>query len=313
VGALLPATSSDQLVRYLSDVGMFDTSYAAAWELGRNLTLRSDKVAVSLFNWKRANAQYLQQAGQSADYLPFAPNNSIGPDFPQIVTQWFNDLLVLKNVPFQYLVPREEMLPVNSLRFFKIDLNWLECLLDGAFSVGRVTAADVNQDNDSRNSGQVPLAPVYSGFLLRSPVVSGWPNLGVQGYAVAVPDDEATNYIPSVPPVPMLRMERLSDDILLCIFDGAVQTVDIHEHPDAIHFGVDTTAPEDITSYNKYLRNAQGDMSTTATPLPWKNDSSDKRTLDINSLAGTAAATNSALFGVAMIEGVEKVRFMAAT
>jgi hypothetical protein len=312
LGSLLPATSSDQLVRYLSDVGMFDTSYAAAWELGRNLTLRSDKVAVSLFNWKRANAQYLQQAGQSVDYLPFAPNN-IGPDFPGIVTQWFSDLLVLKNVPFQYLVPREEMLPVNSLRFFDIDLNWLECLLDGAFSVGRVTAADVNQDNDSRNTGLVPTAPVYSGFLLRSPVVSGWPNLGVEGYDVVVPDDEATNYIPTAPPITMLRMERLSNDILLCIFDGAIQTVDIHEHPDAIHFGVDVTKPEDITTYNKCLRDAQGNLSTTPTPLPWKNGSNDKRTLDINSLAGTATATNSALFGVAMIEGVEKVRFLKAS
>lgn len=306
----LPVRTSDELGRYFSDVGMFDTTYAAAWELGRLLTLRSKKVSVSLFNWKRRNAQQTRQAEHAVTHLPFAPDHSIAPNFPEQVTQWLEDLLVLKHVPFHYLVPREEMLPVNSLRFFHIDINWLECLLDGAFSVGRVTSADVDQDGKDRKAGDMPSAKTYSGFLLRSPVVTGWPNLGVEAYTQAVAASEG--YLPQeVLPAKCLRFDRVGVDVLLCIFEGEIKTVDIHEHPETIHFGVDTGSdPTIIANYTKKLRYKNGEPRTPAVKLNWKHKLRDKRTLDIADLAKTADANNSAEFGVTMIEGVEKVRFI---
>ena len=304
----LPARTSDELLRYLSDVGMFDTTYAAAWELGRMLTLRSKKVSVSLFNWKRAHAQQLQQAESVISHLPFAPDHSIAPDFPEQVSQWFDELLGLNHVPFHYLVPREEMLPSNSLRFFTVDNNWLECLLDGAFSVGRVSSADVRRDEKSRQAGHVPKALTYTGFLLRSPVVSGWPHLGVEAYTQVVAPSDGD--VPEgTPRARSLRFDRVGEDLLFALFEGEIRTIDIHEHPDTIHFGVDPGAdPSKPEQYSKRFRDLVSGNPGPPTPLSWK--STGKRTLNVIDLASKGKAVNSAEFGVTMIEGAEKVRFI---
>ena len=39
-------------------------------------------------------------------------------------------------VPFSYIVSSEEMLPNESIRFFHMDRNWLDALVDGALSTG---------------------------------------------------------------------------------------------------------------------------------------------------------------------------------
>jgi hypothetical protein len=302
----LPVRTSDELVRYFSDVGMFDTTYAAAWELGRMLTLRSKKVSVALFNWKRAFAQQTRQAGKNVSHLPFAPEYIV-PAFPAQVAEWFTELLSLIHVPFHYLVSREEMLPNNSLRFFHVDVNWLNCLLDGAFSIGRITSADIKQDAVARQSGNVPNAPVYSGFMLRSPVVSGWPNLLVEAYNQVVPVGD--DYLPAgITPAKLIRLDRLGEDVLLCLFEGEIKTIDIHEHAETIHFGVDAgDDPSNVKGYKKALRNKAGVLGEEK-DLVWKSE--EKHTLDISDLVNKGGAANSAEFGVAMIEGVEKVRFI---
>jgi hypothetical protein len=305
-----PVRNSDELARYFSDIGMFDTTYAAAWELGRLLTLRSKDVSISLFRWKRVHAHQVRRAETATSYLPFAPERGIAADFPQAARQWFDDLLCLKHVPFHYLVPREEMLPVNSLRFFHVDATWLECLLDGAFSVGRVSSADVRRDALARKAGNVPSAPTCSGFLLRSPVVTGWPNLGVEAYAEVVAAHEATEYVPTSSPAQCRRFARLGEDVLFCLFDGEIQTIDIHEHPETVHFGVDVGAdPTKLADYTKELRKLDGTKSGVTTQLTCKHGL-DGRALDIAALALAGGAKNSAEFGVTMIEGVEKVRFI---
>jgi len=305
----LPVRSSDELVRYHANIGMFDTSYAAAWELGRSLTLRS-KVGVSLFNWKRANAQQLKLAEAAVTHLPFAPDAGSPPAFPADVTAWFGELQTLQHVPFAYLVPLEAALPAGSLRFFTVDGTWLECLLDGAFSIGRVTSADATQDGTNQGTA-LPATPTYSGFLLRSPVVAGWPTLGVEAYDQAIPPNEAESYLPTAAPLTCVRMDRLAPDTLLCLFEGAIQAVDIHEHPDVIHFGVDMDDPNDVTTYFKQLHNPDGTQGgKLIKPLPWLRNSNAKRTIDIGALANQAGARDSAAFGVMMIEGVEKVRFL---
>jgi hypothetical protein len=108
-------------------------------------------------------------------------------------------------------------------------------------------------------------------------------------------------------------MERLAPDILFCLFEGDVQTVDIHEHPDAIHFGVDADDPGNMASYFKELRKPDGSESGVNTPLPWKNGSSNARAIDMADLASKESASASAQFAVAMIEGVEKVRLLRQT
>src|SRR5271169_137539 len=52
------------------------------------------------------------------------------------VTNWLGRLVLLYGVPFHYLVPEEEMLPSESIRFFYVDPIWIQCLVQGACSVG---------------------------------------------------------------------------------------------------------------------------------------------------------------------------------
>jgi hypothetical protein len=56
---------------------------------------------------------------------------------PEDLSKWLGRLRLLKGVPFNYLVPDERMLPPESIRFFYLDMNWVDSLLDGAFSIGR--------------------------------------------------------------------------------------------------------------------------------------------------------------------------------
>ena len=52
------------------------------------------------------------------------------------VLQWLTRLRLLEGVPFSYIVPSNEMLPNESIRFFHVDRNWLDALVDGALSTG---------------------------------------------------------------------------------------------------------------------------------------------------------------------------------
>ncbi len=68
-GTVTPcASAADELLIYDKDRGMFDASYAAAWELGRMLTLRNLRVATSLYHWKRDHVQSLNAARYLMDY-----------------------------------------------------------------------------------------------------------------------------------------------------------------------------------------------------------------------------------------------------
>lgn len=51
----IPALNADGLSRYDSQTGLFDASYAAAWQLGRLLALEDKAFSVSLYNWKMSS------------------------------------------------------------------------------------------------------------------------------------------------------------------------------------------------------------------------------------------------------------------
>jgi hypothetical protein len=86
-------------------------------------------------------------------------------------------------------VPDERMLPAESIRFFQIDPIWMECLVDGAFSIGRVLSKDRDRDKMHKDKlGNISPGRA-SGFMIRSDLVAGWPGLQVEGY------DEATETV----------------------------------------------------------------------------------------------------------------------
>ncbi|ATB44684.1 hypothetical protein [Corallococcus macrosporus] len=309
----LPVHGADALVRYSRETGMFDTAYAAAWELGRMLTLRNTSVSLALFNWKRSRSQHQIQQAQAAQarHLPRLAKR-VSTDMPGAVQTWFDGLARLEGIPFDYLVPDERMLPVESIRFFRVDPLWVQCLQDGAFSIGRVTDAHLEQDAD--NPAATPEKPL-SGLLLRSAVVSGWQGLRVDAFSSVVDDIGADG--PADKALTMLRMERLSPNVLLCLFDGVAETVDIHLKPETLHFGVDVPDQTPADSY-KHLRSlSTGEELTDTLRVPWQ--AAELGVLDIQTLARAfqqklgASTFTSAQFALEMMEGVQRVRFTCQT
>jgi hypothetical protein len=53
----IPVNGPDTCTAYNPDTGMFDVSYAAAWQIGRLLALQNGNFATALYNWKRSNTQ----------------------------------------------------------------------------------------------------------------------------------------------------------------------------------------------------------------------------------------------------------------
>jgi hypothetical protein len=255
--SVLPARHSDHLLRIDPRNGLIDVSYAAAWELGRMLTLRNERVAVALHQWKlshhrASHAEGERQADRDGNHAAtFHPMVGRHPDwtetepaFPGSVANWLGSLGRLENLPFNYLVPDERMLPVDSLRFFHLDSDWIACLLDGAFSIGRTLAVESWADDRHRD---VRLAehlnpPASAGFLLRSSIVSEWPGLIVEASRA-----DGT-------PCDVVRLDRLSPDLLLGLFavpdapPESVAWVDFSLHPGTLHLAEPSTNRADESS-----------------------------------------------------------------
>ena len=317
----LPVRAADELLRYDSSTGLFDSSYAAAWQLGRMLTLQNQRLAIELFNWKRENAQNLKQLQQQIINPPFRSYQQVQQEMttpPEAIADWFYNLEIMRGIPFNYLMPDERLLPAESIRFFWVDSVWVDCLQDGAFSVGRVTPSDVKQDAKMGSTRALLSGDrTITGCILRSQVVSGWPDLLVDAYDTVVEDlgfiapDEAN-------PLVRLRMEKLAPDVLICLFKGEVKTVDIHQTPEGMHFGLD--APSDESDkFTKNLRNLYGEGSDDLIiqDIPWHDQTEGivnisamvdqmKNLLQLSEDSGFT----SAQFGLQMIEGVQKVRFI---
>jgi hypothetical protein len=161
-------------------------------------------------------------------------------------------------VPFNHLVPDERLLPPESIRFFYLDRNWLEVMLDGALSIGMHSSRDTlyqnlvvqvittavqarihtmresllgNKNHIKQAAGNNSQAPV-AGLLIRSAVVSGWPGLEVRAYRHSADSGYSE-------PIGLLRMDRMAADVLLCIFNQVPAWIEINEPKEGLHFGVD--------------------------------------------------------------------------
>jgi len=345
----VPLADADAANAYNPQTGLFDVSYGAAWQVGQLLALQNTSFASTLYNWKRTTRQQdamdveAQLLGQKMDGVPIlgdffasrsarlanAQVNAVSAPPDEVVT-WLARLGLLNGVPFSYLVPDERMLPPESLRFFYLDLNWVDALVDGAFSIGRDTAAQLQADarpmptirsqvigrarafraratrvsNYANNAGQV------TGFLLRSKVVAGWPNLQANGYA----DIQGTMEIQK------LRFAQLAKDVMICLFDGVVQMVALHEPPDQLHAGVEGNAGHYTTTLRGVQGSAPGQQLSGSAAVPTRR--SDPQTIWI-AQASTNVLTalnappfsqqltvfTSAEFALEMIKGAVKVEF----
>jgi hypothetical protein len=199
---------------------------------------------------------------------------------------WLTRLRLLNGVPFAYLIPHEQFLPVESIRFFYVDRNWTDAAVDGALSVGTITSKDRAQlhsvykqlrarlDETERQEFQkrikvLPTVPVFgagdqraevtTGFLLRSRAVSGWPGLHVNAWTDR---SKATR-------VNIMRIERLAPAVLLVLLDGIPGFMTITEPRQGIQFGV----LSDGTRRKVPVRDSRGKETGEEVVIPFRTGS----------------------------------------
>ena len=157
------------------------------------------------------------------------------------VVEWLAQLRLLRGIPFEYLIPDEGLLRPETMRFFHLDRNWTDVIVEGALSAGTFgtrdrTVIESRRDEiraavDDAERGQWLQEPVTgsaatpAGFLLRSRAVSGWPALEAVGFR-------------NGKQLALLRMERLAPAVLLVIFDNIPDAVELREPRQGIQFGV---------------------------------------------------------------------------
>ncbi len=222
-------------------------------------------------------------------------------DLPEVMQQWLGSTCLLYGMPFNNLVIDDRMLPPESIRFFYLDHNWLDAMVDGVFSVGvhssrnaafiqlliqaiRETAEAEIPLVRSRLQGvpspqEVTLGGPMTGLLMRSAAVSGWPGLVVKAYGKSSEQDQ----------LPLLRMDRLAADVLICIFAGIPVNVEVAEPPEGLHFGIED---DDLIT----LRGLGYGNHTAGVPLKplanvtavyrKDNNNQNTRVLDINGMQG---------------------------
>jgi len=81
------------------------------------------------------------------------------------------------------------------------------------------------RDAVSRKTSTKSLKSPLEGFLLRSPLVRGWQGLEMK--AIGLEDE----------PLTPLRIDRLSPEIMLCIFSGRLKSIEVRQPPEGMHFG----------------------------------------------------------------------------
>lgn len=273
------------------------------------------------------------------------------------MADWLGRLKLLHGVPFNYLVPDNNMLPMESIRLFYMDSIWLDYLVEGALSLGRSTSGDSVHDQaflgevhhfsrfgvrDQRGNvlGHLsfhlnheekqllkasagPISPTekITGFLLRSGVVSGWEGLQVEAFS-----DEAGKQS-----CQLLRLDHLSANVLLCIFEGEAQHITIHEYPEVLHFGVKIMSADSYVKSLRYIvdqgEHKAGTQVNAAIAPPMdvsRHLRTGSRVLRMNDLANAmhtevkekiayTGSFSAAEFALEMVQGVQAVNFKIDT
>ncbi|RLU80119.1 hypothetical protein CTZ27_35280 [Streptomyces griseocarneus] len=232
------------------------------------------------------------------------PQTLLGQHAAQLLP-WLHSLNELRPVPFTHLVPDYAMLPDESLRFFHVDPTWLRFLQEGALSIGHsTTTTDADTVLERLVSTADHPTPV-AGILIRSSLVQGWPALTVTA------TDHTGRQLTS------LRHTQLDEAVLLCLFDGVPDILELAEPHQGLHFGIEDTGDLALRSL---------DPSSVGTQLPdpfekvketfLRQDSQGMEVLHVNDLAHALARVLGqpqpllpGQFALQMIKSPEKLAF----
>lgn len=290
-------------------------------------------------SWRSNNPLNFGSLEQS-EFSPVYPEifSNEPEELPADIKSWKEKLSLLYGVPFSNLIAHPELLPMESIRFFQIDNNWIFSLIEGALSLGRISTPDkahdlyyrplIHQQEPSlkkttqkstplkepeKAEGDEEIVPV-TGFLLRSVLIEGWPGL------------EVTAYSKENKQLPRLRLDKLSSNVLIGLFKGEICKITFQEPPETLHFGVDYSA-RNATPFFKELKHIRpqgrknpGDSidGASAPAVPFREENS--RVIDVTRLATDLRQSlikaqawdeispfTSAEFSLQMVEGTQKI------
>jgi hypothetical protein len=173
--------------------------------------------------------------------------------YPEEIADWIAQLKLLRGVPLSSLVGDEMQLPPESIRFFYVDESWTAQMINGALSIGthctkaerinnlfaetvrvsgkrnirspRKNSIHENQMQFYRENRTETEEVILTGFLMRSRLVKLWK--GLESSAV---DRNGTK-------LDILRMDQLSGETMICIYQGEITGLRIREPKEGLRFG----------------------------------------------------------------------------
>jgi hypothetical protein len=245
-------------------------------------------------------------------------------DMPPYMESFLAHLRLLVGVPFGYLVPDARLLPPESIRFFYLDRSWTDRVVDGAIAVGKIGTREqahhqahdpgVRQQLDQTErivrdlqrgkasftalrpapARNMPPGDVITGFLLRSYLVTGWPQMDVRAYSQVIQEhfERSSPQVTSLQ-LKTLRLEVLSPSIMIALFQGIPAMVTLDQPHHGIQFGV--APPNDPTKLMLELRKPDGEQLGQQVDVPLR--AGTRRVVDVLSL--WKAITNKGAAGLA--------------
>ncbi|KAH6991849.1 hypothetical protein EDB82DRAFT_553720 [Fusarium venenatum] len=192
-------------------------------------------------------------------------NTPVNPHYA-VVYSWVLDKIHLGNVPAHYLIPDPAFLPQETLRFFYLDTNWLDALVDGALSLANHWGAKPERDTtrtaikeainerlrtpDPALGGWHVQMPRY-GFLLRSHILTQFPDLSIDVKFSEKRENPAMMKVdpPANTPAqqPILVQKRIAPDTMYLLLDAAPPdlkriTLTLPPHQQCFKIGYNLTA-----------------------------------------------------------------------
>ncbi|KAL4922828.1 hypothetical protein BDW62DRAFT_196836 [Aspergillus aurantiobrunneus] len=195
-------------------IGLSYSAYHATYESREVLRQCFERAALEV-----ASALDIKDPTQPCA-IPYNEHNTPFNADWAIVLKWIVDRLYLSSIPAYYLITDSSHMPVEGIRFFKVDQQWMHALLDGALSLANhidrtddhvrdAILAAIKRYRDTpiaELDNSLPPFPEY-GCYVRSPLVVKFPDLRVE----AKTSSRAENLV-------LLRHEVVNTDTMLCLF-----------------------------------------------------------------------------------------------
>jgi hypothetical protein len=264
---------------------------------------------------------------------------------PEYVAAKLAQLRLLHDVPFAHLVPDAALLEPESLRFFALDSEWTDALIDGAQSVGATSVAEQAHHEATRAAGRAAAsselhavrdrlrgretaAPAaaqtgpVTGLLLRSLAVSQFPGIQVRAYSGAIPPEQDPDTTPGAVKLGLLRLSLLAPSVLIALFAGVPSLIVLEEPHTSVQLGL---IAKPAGGFSLALRGGDGNVieqgnAAVTVDVPLRAGAESLGVIDVTALATritSAAATRPqiprpvgpAVFALELIRAPWRQRF----